>query len=189
MTGLTRRSGEVAGAPAGVFGVGLKCALRALTSRRGAPVVAPLRQHQTRSTEPDWLPTGPRAYRPGTHRQGTASLGFAALDREPPPARLYGACRHGQAAPTAMRGRREIEVQEPKKRGVRLGDLDRSRRYVIGHTGRRWEVIEDAGPAAGAPPPGAGGPRQAEPRGEPAVGRHAAPDRRGDSSPDPWDPT
>lgn len=43
--------------------------------------------------------------------------------------------------------------QEPRPvrpgRGVRLGDLDRSRKWVLGYTGRRWEVlgpIEDQRP-------------------------------------------
>lgn len=31
--------------------------------------------------------------------------------------------------------------KEPRRRGVRLNDLERSRLYVIGFTGRRWETI------------------------------------------------
>jgi len=30
---------------------------------------------------------------------------------------------------------------ERPTRGVRLGDLDRSKMWVIGYTGRRWEVL------------------------------------------------
>jgi len=44
-------------------------------------------------------------------------------------------------------------------RGVRLGDLDRSKAWAIGYTGRRWEVL---GPISGCPDCGcgsAGGPR------------------------------
>lgn len=44
----------------------------------------------------------------------------------------------------------------PRSRGVRLSDLDRSQVYLIGYSGRRWEVL---GPVADAP-----------------AGRHAAPD-------------
>ncbi len=34
-----------------------------------------------------------------------------------------------------------MEQQQRQDRGVRLGDLDRSKAWVIAHTGRRWEVV------------------------------------------------
>ena len=34
-----------------------------------------------------------------------------------------------------------MDEKEPRRRGVRLNDLDRSRLYVVGFTGRRWETI------------------------------------------------
>jgi hypothetical protein len=78
---------------------------------------------------------------------------------------------------------------EPRKRGVRLSDLDRGHRYVIGHTGRRWEVVEDLGPDAAGPPPlpGEGGRAPARSTG-PGPGRHAATDPDVDLPPDPWGP-
>lgn len=48
---------------------------------------------------------------------------------------------------------------ERPSRGVRLGDLDRATGWVIGYTGRRWEVL---GPTTGCPYCGcevAGGPQ------------------------------
>jgi hypothetical protein len=47
-----------------------------------------------------------------------------------------------------------IERQEPRKRGVRLSDLDRGLVYRIAFIGRRWEVLgpegaPDAGGASG----------------------------------------
>lgn len=80
-------------------------------------------------------------------------------------------------------------MQQPRKRGVRLSDLDRSRRYEIGHTGRRWEVVADLGPAAVAPPGGVGEGAGAEGASTgPTPGRHAATDPVGDLPPDPWGP-
>lgn len=63
--------------------------------------------------------------------------------------------------------------EEPRrKRGVPLNDLDRSRRWIIGYTGRRWEVLGPAGePDASGPPPGAAASGASGP-----AGRHAAPD-------------
>lgn len=59
--------------------------------------------------------------------------------------------------------------ERPRRpRGVRLTGLDRSRLYVIGHTGRRWETLGVLSAAGEIEP-------------EPAeLGRHAAPD--------PWAP-
>ena len=34
------------------------------------------------------------------------------------------------------------EVKPRRQRGVRLSDLDRSKVYRIGFTGRRWEVLD-----------------------------------------------
>lgn len=57
-----------------------------------------------------------------------------------------------------------------RKRGVPLNDLDRSIRWVIGYTGRRWEVLGPASDTdAVSRPEGAAS-------GASAPGRHAAPD-------------
>ena len=41
------------------------------------------------------------------------------------------------------------EKKPRRRRGVPLNALDRSKRYVIGHVGTRWEVLgEFAGPAS-----------------------------------------
>lgn len=74
----------------------------------------------------------------------------------------------------------------PRPRGVRLGDLDRSKRYVIAYTGRRWEVVgpEGAGAPESDPAPDAGaGDGVASTVPEP--GRHAAPPPPG--SVGPWE--
>jgi len=34
-------------------------------------------------------------------------------------------------------------MSERRRRGVRLTDLDRTKHYVIAHTGRRWETLAD----------------------------------------------
>lgn len=64
-----------------------------------------------------------------------------------------------------------------RSRGVRLSDLDRSKVYRIGYTGRRWEVLgpEVAPAAPGAPVPGtdAAG-RRASAEAATTPGRHAA---------------
>ena len=51
--------------------------------------------------------------------------------------------------------------RQPRKRGVRLSDLDRSLAWVIAYTGRRWEVVGpveghggDVGDASEGGPPG-----------------------------------
>lgn len=41
--------------------------------------------------------------------------------------------------------------RKSRRRGVRLNDLDKSRLYVIGHNGHRWETV---GPLDGEPSPG-----------------------------------
>lgn len=72
-------------------------------------------------------------------------------------------------------------MSEPKprrQRGVRLSDLDRSRVYRIGFTGRRWEVL-DAGTsradAAAAPGARSESARPEAARPDHAPGRHRAP--------------
>ena len=72
---------------------------------------------------------------------------------------------------------------EPRKRGVRLSDLDRERMYVIAFVGRRWEVLGPLDPdgPAGPPPMVAGGGARPEGPPEPAPrGRHAAPEAPAD---------
>ncbi len=64
-----------------------------------------------------------------------------------------------------------------KKRGVPLNDLDRDRRYVIGHVGTRWEVLGEflspGEPWPPAAPPG--NVRDGVPRTGATHGRHASP--------------
>lgn len=65
--------------------------------------------------------------------------------------------------------------QTPRKRGVRLSDLDREKVYRIGYTGKRWEVLgEDLGGARAA---GADGDEASAEGAPPAayVPRHASP--------------
>ena len=69
------------------------------------------------------------------------------------------------------------EVKPRRQRGVRLSDLDRSKVYRIGFTGRRWEVL-DQGTRTDAPVPPLSG--SAGAAGEAsstagALGRHRAP--------------
>lgn len=76
-----------------------------------------------------------------------------------------------------------MEPQRRRKRGVPLSDLDRSKAWVIAHTGRRWEVVGPAGShdravAAAEGAPGAGD-EVASTGGSP--GHHAAP---GEGSPE-----
>jgi len=69
------------------------------------------------------------------------------------------------------------EGRERRPRGVLLGSLDRSQRYVIGYVGRRWEVVgvldgePSAAPAAPVedPRPG-GGPARAQGAPAPSTG-------------------
>jgi len=68
-------------------------------------------------------------------------------------------------------------MAEQRARGVRLGDLDRSQVYRIGHNGRRWEVLGvegSPGSADGAPGTDAGAGAPAPSTATPP-GRHAAP--------------
>lgn len=72
------------------------------------------------------------------------------------------------------------EPRPRRSRGVRLSDLDRSKVYRIGYSGRRWEVLgADPDPTeagAGRVGPDAGRPEAAR-QGPPAP--HASPDENG----------
>jgi hypothetical protein len=69
-------------------------------------------------------------------------------------------------------------MTNPRARGVRLSDLDRSQVYRIGFVGRGWRVLgPEPAPGIGAGPETSGGARAgAEPRaGTSYVPRHAGP--------------
>ena len=51
------------------------------------------------------------------------------------------------------------DVPSRPTRGVRLGDLDRSKMWVIGYTGRRWEVLGSTPDCPDCGCGSAGGPR------------------------------
>lgn len=73
------------------------------------------------------------------------------------------------------------EANDPPKprraRGVRLSDLDRSKVYRIGYTGRRWEVLDEGTrtDATVPPPSGSVGAAGEASSTTGALGRHRAP--------------
>jgi hypothetical protein len=68
-----------------------------------------------------------------------------------------------------------VTASEPRQRGVRLSDLDRSLEYRIAHTGRRWEVVGSEPPAGSAAPAQPAEPRVKRSAHGTGGGRHAAP--------------